>query len=49
MRKHRWNGANRRARVQEPPYPIGTRRYWGFVIMPEFAQVEAILNRLGAP
>ncbi len=49
MRKHRWNGAEKRATVGEPPFPVGTRRYWGLVIMPACADVEAILNRLGAP
>jgi hypothetical protein len=49
MRGHGWNGNNRRARVSEPPYPVGSRRYWGLVLFPEFAQVEGILNRLGIP
>jgi hypothetical protein len=49
MRSHRWNGSDRKARVSEPPYPVGSRRCWGLVILPEYAQVEAILNRLGIP
>lgn len=49
MRSHRWNGTNRKARVSEPPYPVGSRRYWGLVLLPEYAQVEVILNRIGAP
>ena len=49
MRAHRWNGTDRKARVSEPPYPVGSRRFWGLVMMPEYAQVEAILNRLDVP
>lgn len=49
MRNHRWNGAERRASVREPPVPMGTRRYWGLVVMPACAEVESILNRLGIP
>ena len=49
MREHRWNGAGRASKVCEPPLPVGTRRYWGLVLLPEYAQVEIILNRLGAP
>ena len=49
MRSHGWNGNARRAKVSEPPYPVGSRRYWGLVLFPEFAQVEGILNRLGVP
>ena len=49
MRSHGWNGNARRAKVCEPPYPVGSRRYGGLVRFPEFAQVEGILNRLGAP
>jgi hypothetical protein len=49
MRGHGWNGNARRAKVSEPPYPVGSRRYWGLVMFPEFAQVESILNRLGVP
>jgi hypothetical protein len=49
MRSHRWNGNDRKARVSEPPYPVGSRRYWGLVLFPEFVQVESILNRIGAP
>ena len=47
MRAHGWNGTGRRAKVSEPPYPVGSRRYWGLVLFPEYAQVEGILNRLG--
>jgi hypothetical protein len=49
MRTHRWNGAERRASVKEPPVPVGTRRYWGLVVMPACADIETILNRLGVP
>jgi hypothetical protein len=49
MRNHGWNGSARRAKVCEPPYPVGSRRYWGLVLLPEYAQVEGILNRLGVP
>jgi len=49
MRTHAWNGTGRRAKVSEPPYPVGSRRYWGLILFPEFAQVENILNRLGVP
>jgi len=28
-------------------YPVGFRRYWGLVLLPEYGQVEGILNRLG--
>jgi hypothetical protein len=48
MRKHRWNGAKRNASVSEPPVAVGIRRYWGLV-MPEYAQVESILNSIGVP
>jgi hypothetical protein len=34
MRSHRWNGNDRKARVSEPPYPVGSRRYWGLVLFP---------------
>jgi hypothetical protein len=49
MRAHGWNGNARRAKVSEPPYPVGSRRYWGLVMFPEFAQVENILNQLQVP
>jgi hypothetical protein len=49
MRNHGWNGNARRAKVSEPPYPVGSRRYWGLVLFAEYAQVEGILNRLGVP
>jgi hypothetical protein len=49
MRRHPWNGAKRRAPITDPPIPVGTKRYWGMVILPEYIQVEAILNRLGIP
>jgi len=49
MRAHGWNGSARRAKVSEPPYPVGSRRYWGLILFPEFAQVDAILNRIGVP
>jgi len=48
MRKHRWNGARHVANISEPPFPVGIRRYWGLV-MPEYAQVETILNGLRIP
>jgi len=49
MRAHQWNGGGRRAKVSEPPYSVGSRRYWGLVMFPEYAQVESILNLLGIP
>lgn len=49
MRNHRWNGSNRRATVGDPPFTVGTRRYWGLVIMPACAEIEDILNRLAVP
>jgi hypothetical protein len=49
MRAHRWNESGRNARVSEPPYPVGSRRHWGLILFPEYAQVESILNRLGVP
>ena len=49
MRTYRWNGGQRSAKINEPPIPVGIRRYWGLIVMPEFAEVEAILNRLGVP
>jgi hypothetical protein len=49
MRSHGWNGNGRRAKVSEPPYPVGSRRFWGLILFPEFAQVENILNRIGVP
>ena len=49
MRTYGWNGSARRATVSEPPFPVGTRRYWGLVLMPACADIEAILNRLGIP
>lgn len=49
MRTHRWNGEERRSRISEPPIPVGSRRYWGLVLVPEYAQVEGILNRISAP
>lgn len=49
MRAHRWNGEERRSRVSEPPIPVGSRRYWGLVLLPEYAQIEIILNRISAP
>jgi hypothetical protein len=47
MRSHRWNGGGRASKVTEPPYPVGSRRYWSLVLLPEYSQVELILNRLG--
>ncbi len=49
MRSHGWNGNGRRAKVSEPPYSVGSRRFWGLILFPEFAQVENILNRIGVP
>jgi len=47
MARPRLKGNARRARVSEPPYPVGSRRYWGLVLFPEYAQVEGILTALG--
>jgi hypothetical protein len=47
MRRHRWNGINRQAKISEPPVPVGIRRHWSLVIPAEYATVEAILNRIG--
>ena len=49
MRNYRWNGAEQRAKRSEPPFPVGTRRYWSLVLMPQFADVEKILNGITAP
>lgn len=49
MRSHRWNGAQRYANATEPPVAVGIRRYWGLIILPEYTQVETILNRVGVP
>jgi len=49
MRRHRWNGSNRLAKVSEPPVQVGNRRYWGLVLPAEYATVEALLNRIGVP
>jgi len=49
MRENRWNGAKRQARVNEPPVPVGIRRYWGIIVLSEYAQIENILNRLDVP
>ena len=35
MRTYRWNGGQRSAKINEPPIPVGIRRYWGLIVMPE--------------
>lgn len=49
MRRQRWNGSNRQAKVSEPPVPVGVRRYWSLVLSDEYPTVDAILNRIGVP
>ncbi len=48
MVNNRWGGPRPKIRTVELPIPVGHRRYWGIVIHPEYATVEALLNRIGA-
>ena len=49
MREWRWKSADKRTlRKSEIAVTAGNRRHWGMV-MPEYAQVENILNGLGIP
>lgn len=49
MVNNRWGGPKPKVRTVELPIPVGHRRYWGIVVHSEYATVEAILNRVGAP
>jgi hypothetical protein len=49
MVHNRWGGLKPKIRVVELPIPVGHRRYWGVVVHSEFATIEALLNRVGAP
>jgi hypothetical protein len=49
MRDHTWRGDRERARRDEAFVAPGQRNYWGLVIPSEYAQVEALLNRVGVP
>jgi hypothetical protein len=49
MVNNRWGGIKPKIRVVELPIPVGYRRYWGVVVHSEYAVVEALLNRVGAP
>jgi hypothetical protein len=49
MVDNRWGTAKPKIRTVELPVPVGHRRYWGLVIHSEYATIEALLNRIGAP
>jgi len=49
MVKNRWGEPKPKVRTVELPIPVGHRRYWGLVVHSEYATVEALLNRVGAP
>jgi hypothetical protein len=49
MVTNRWGGPAPKVRVVELPIPVGHRRYWGIVVHSEYATIEALLNRVGAP
>lgn len=49
MRAYNWRGERERAKVTESIVSPGLRINWGLVIPGEYAIVETILNRVGAP
>jgi hypothetical protein len=49
MVSNRWRGIRDGIRVTELAVPVGHRRHWGLVVHSDYATVEAILNRVGAP
>lgn len=49
MASNRWGGPKPKIRTVELPISVGNRRHWGLVIHSEYATVEALLNRIGAP
>lgn len=49
MVNNRWGGPKPKVRTVELPIPVGHRRYWGLVVHTDYATVEALLNRVGAP
>lgn len=49
MVNNRWGVPKPKVRTVELPIPVGHRRYWGIVVHSEYATVEALLNRVGAP
>jgi hypothetical protein len=49
MRWHSWRGTREYARRHEGIVELGVRLNWGLVVMSEYAVVEQLLNRVGAP
>jgi hypothetical protein len=49
MSRHPWRTQQRQPRVHETIVQPGLRSHWGLVIMAEVAEIETILNRIGAP
>jgi hypothetical protein len=49
MLRYRWRTQQRQPRVDETIVQPGMRNYWGLVIMDSIPDIEAILNRIGAP
>jgi hypothetical protein len=49
MRKFKWNSPLKAATGITVPLPVGSRTYWGYVIMSNNAIISDILDRIGAP
>jgi len=49
MQTHPWRGSRERVRQDEVIVSPGHRANWGLVLPSEYARIEAILNRIGAP
>ncbi len=49
MQKYQWRGSRERARQDEVIVTPGDRAYWGLVIPSEYARIEELLDRVGAP
>lgn len=49
MNNHAWRTRKNPPRVNETVVSPGLRAYWGLVIMDSVADIESILNRIGAP
>ncbi len=49
MRRETWRTQQRQIRVAEVTVTPGDRQYWHLVILSEFQQIEAILNRVFPP
>jgi len=49
MVNNRWGGPKPKIRTVVLPVSVGHRRYSGIVIHSEYATIEALLNRVGAP